>query len=122
MLYLRAEQHKSSGATNGHTRNTSMQEHAIVIFLSIIAIIIIYVGRGDGVCAILRESSKRTSTVTRMMTRTSTIPVTVCSDERPGLAVGGGGAYQSRGGWGVATDTARRGTIHYTNTSAELEV
>ena len=35
-------------------------------------------GGGEG-CLILRESSKRTPTVTRMMTRTSTIPVT--SDE-----------------------------------------
>ena len=56
-------------------------------------------------CAILRDSAKRTSTVTRMMTRTSAIPVTVCSDEKPGLSAvqgrgGGGGEYHGDGGVG----------------------
>ena len=65
---------------------------------------------GGGGCAILRESSNRTSTVTRMMTRTSTIPVTVCSAERPGLAAVEGWAYHGGGGgggWG-ATDAVTR--------------
>ena len=52
---------------------------------------------------IARERSKRTSTVTRMMTRTSAIPVIVCSDERPGLSAvqgrrGEGGEYHGDGG------------------------
>ena len=71
-----------------------MQEEHKRHVLSIIGINLIRVGRRE-----LRASARafqRTSTVTRMMTRTSTIPVTVCSDERPGVAavgIGGGGGY-----------------------------
>ena len=72
------------------------KKHINVIVLSIIAIILICVGSGGG-CAVL------TSTVTGMMTRTSTIPATVGSDERPGLAAvgGGGGGIPCEGGRGV---------------------
>ena len=53
MRHLRAEQHKSSGATNSHSRNTSMQEAHQCHYPSIIAIILICVGRwGGGGCAI----------------------------------------------------------------------
>ena len=57
MPYLREEQHKSRGAT--HTWNTSTEEahqnHCSVIVLSIIAIIIICVGRGQGLRDVARE-------------------------------------------------------------------
>ena len=47
-----------------------------------------------------------------MMTRTSTIPVTVCSDERPDVAaVGMGDGISEGGGGGRATDAATRDHI-----------
>ena len=115
-------------------RNKRRGQHISVIVLSIIAIIRICVGRARLArftatrSGRVRESSQESSTVTtatRMTTRTSAMPVTVCSDERPGLAllrrgipVGGGGG---RGGGGPLT--RGRGAINiYISISISISI
>ena len=112
------EQRKSSGTTNSHIGNTSMQEANQRHCAQLHRYHSHLCGDGEGGvgCAIRSHKIAKSgeSTVTRSMTQASTIPVTVCSNEMPGLA-GGAGVYH--GGVGGEPLTRRRGTVDTTTTA-----
>ena len=119
LRYRSLKQHKSSGTTNNRAGIPACKKHISIIVHNIIAITLICVGRGRGGrwgegCAIDGHKVAkiaRESTVTRRMTQMRAIPVTVCSDERPGLALGLGEVHTMGClGEGGAL-TRRRGTI-----------